>query len=870
MRVYLRSLAVLAGIVACAPESSSQQESHPGPLVAVDSAAMAKLVGWYHLEKLGPAIVTWGAQNVLTLMVVRDTMLWAPMIAVSADSFVVPQPSDRPPSAIRFSRDADGAVTGLRWTSTRGVHLATRASEGEYDPHPVAYKAPDGEHIAATLFVPRGRGPFPGAVIIHGSGTSTRDNSWYMTLADAMASKGIAVLFPDKRGSGASGGNWRTADLSLLAGDAIAGVGVLRKHPLVDSSAVGLVGISQGGHIAPMAAKESPQIAYVVNVSGAAVPFNDQLRHEVTQDVRRSKWPAFMHSAVRAVSLRVIRRREAEWWQRNGSIDPAGHWRELSIPGLIIYGADDESDNVPVARSVARLESLSRSNLTVRVFEESGHALYLKGTTRIRPDVLELLPRWIHEVLSQRSPRLEMIRSYVQAFNSGSPEPLARVLESMYARALLEGFGGARAAAWDRLELRRTYGPVSITHVDSDATPPIVWTKGTVSRGWIGHQLFFAEGSPSKVRRHSIWRARPVAYSRIALSPEQVADSMTGFLDEMSRAGLFSGSVTMSQRGDQVLDASWGLDGQPSARAVSRGTRFHIASVTKLFTVTALLQLAQEGIVSLNHSLGHWIPEYPEPYRSRVQVRHLLTHTSGIELDEIPAYLREIRTARTAGELLQAQIRHIAGHAPRFEPGTEYDYTSEGIDLLAVIIERATGRPWTEVVRARVLDAAGMNRTRFTVPLDSGMWALGRTSVSPDLQTTIPGSLRPALEVLTDVAKPSSGAWSTSEEMHRFMRALLEHRLLNPAWTDSLLTPKLVTGDLPKYGIHSWVGLGGQGEDLWGTRTVGHGGVVPGYSAAIEYLPESGWLLTVVSNTGEATAFLVFQRFLELVAGSLS
>lgn len=71
---------------------------------------------------------------------------------------------------------------------------------------------------------------------------------------------------------------------------------------------------------------------------------------------------------------------------------------------------------------------------------------------------------------------------------------------------------------------------------------------------------------------------------------------------------------------------------------------------------------------------------------------------------------------------------------------------------------------------------------------------------------------------------------------------------------------------MPKYGIRTWIGLGAQGEDLWDNRTVGHGGVVPGYSAAIEYLPATGWLLTVVTNTGEATGFLVFQRFLELVA----
>lgn len=464
--------------------------------------------------------------------------------------------------------------------------------------------------------------------------------------------------------------------------------------------------------------------------------------------------------------------------------------------------------------------------------------------------------------------RVALVRRYLDAFNSGQPAALAAFMDQMYAPAFLAASGGSRSAAWARLELFRTYGPLAVEHVDTLATPPIIWTRGTISRGWVGHQLFLSDDPEAQVTRHSIWRARPVPYPRSSLVPSQVADSMRHYLQQLADAGLFSGSVAVSRRGEPVLDESWGHDGQATPAPITSDTRFHTASVTKLLTVTALLQLAQEGEVMLDDPIGRWLPEYPSPYRSDVRVRHLLTHTSGIELDDDPAYLAAVRRARTADDLLGAQVRHIEGRAPPFSPGSEYDYTSEGIDLLGVIIERATGQPWTQVVRERVLDPAGMRRTRFAVPVDEGSWALGRTSLGPDLQTTVPGSPRPALEVLPVVARPSSGAWSTADDLHRFMRAVIGLHLLDPAWTDSLLTPHRVTGELPEYGIRSWVGLGAQGEDLWGTRTVGHGGVVPGYSAAIEYLPATGWLLTVVSNTGEATGFLVFQRFLELVAHS--
>jgi len=398
----LRSAAVAAA-VACttgAPAQSSSLQA-PGTRAATDSAHLKEIVGWYRFADLGPALVTWGAQQELTLMVVRDTMLWAPMVAAGTDSFAVPQPADRPPSAVRIMREANNRVTGLRWTGYRGVHDALRDSDGQYSAHPVEYDAADGERIAATLFLPRGEGPHPGAVVIHGSGTSTRDNSWYMTLVDALAASGIAVLFPDKRGSGSSGGDWRTADLTVLGRDVIAGVAWLRRHPALDTSAIGLLGISQGGHIAPWVANESPGIAYVVNVSGSAVPLNEQLRHEVTQDLRRSAWPRFLHPLVRSVSLRVIRGRQPEWWERNGHLDPIADWKALQVPGLTLYGADDERDNVPVRRSVERLTALGEPNLTTRVFEGSGHALYSAGTMRIRRDVLVLLPDWIHRAVAR-------------------------------------------------------------------------------------------------------------------------------------------------------------------------------------------------------------------------------------------------------------------------------------------------------------------------------------------------------------------------------------------------------------------------------------------------------------------------------------
>ncbi len=131
--------------------------------------------------------------------------------------------------------------------------------------------------LAGMLFVPEGEGPFPAAVIIHGSGTSHRDSGWYLTLTQYLQQNGVVVLLPDKRGSEQSEGDWRTASFEDLATDSVAAVSFLKNQDAVTISDIGVIGLSQGGHIAPVVADQTRDIAFVVNIVGGSVPMHDLL-----------------------------------------------------------------------------------------------------------------------------------------------------------------------------------------------------------------------------------------------------------------------------------------------------------------------------------------------------------------------------------------------------------------------------------------------------------------------------------------------------------------------------------------------------------------------------------------------------------------
>jgi uncharacterized protein len=143
-----------------------------------------------------------------------------------------------------------------------------------YQVEEVRYPNPEADiQLAGTLTLPEGAGPFPAVALITGSGAQNRDlelmgHRPFLVLADHLTRQGIAVLRSDDRGVGESEGDFGRATSRDFAGDAAAAVAYLRERPDVDPSAVGLVGLSEGGLIAPMVATEWDGVAFIVLLAG--------------------------------------------------------------------------------------------------------------------------------------------------------------------------------------------------------------------------------------------------------------------------------------------------------------------------------------------------------------------------------------------------------------------------------------------------------------------------------------------------------------------------------------------------------------------------------------------------------------------------
>jgi uncharacterized protein len=304
--------------------------------------------------------------------------------------------------------------------------------------------------LAGTLRIPSVKGPRPAIVFIHGSGPQDRD---FGTLAGLFARRGIAVLSYDKRGVGASTGDFRQVPFYALAGDALAGVRFLKTREEIDPDKIGVWGVSQGGWLGPLAASQSADVAFVISVSGPAVSpkeqmlfyrsnqlrdsgMSDQAVEEATQ-LRRHMWDYLStgegRQEVQAEFERAKKKSwfaelasqgfprtmpdaagmsdsELRWYRQEMNYDPVAVLEKVSVPILEIFGEEDEV--VPVEKSVEIMrqafERSGNKDVTFKVFAGADHGITVfspRGDRHLAPGYVDTMIGWLEKRLDLRRAR---------------------------------------------------------------------------------------------------------------------------------------------------------------------------------------------------------------------------------------------------------------------------------------------------------------------------------------------------------------------------------------------------------------------------------------------------------------------------------
>ncbi len=374
--------------------------------------------------------------------------------------------------------------------------------------------------------------------------------------------------------------------------------------------------------------------------------------------------------------------------------------------------------------------------------------------------------------------------------------------------------------------------------------------------------IFTSKNEPGKISDLFLLAARDPArvkaeaWPTAKLQPDRLAAEIAKRVATMSAEDNFSGVVLVAKGDRVILKRAYGLADREWKVPNRTDTRFHIASVGKMFTAATVLKLADERKLSLDDTLAKWVPEYPHPEVTQITLKQLLTHSAGVGDWEG----RDVRSEITGAEAAKSMTAPL-----QFKPGEHFSYSNAGYVLLQAVIEKATDKPFAAALDDLVFKPAGMPNT--------GLWPV--TAIIPNrahgyLHTEDdPLGLGPRYsneQFLGYGANGSGGEYSTVVDLFAFLRALANGTLLGPAMTKEMLTPRIEFAGSPRPSRY------GYGVDLsrCGNHPIfGHegGGANSGVSSLAYHVLDGDWTIVVLSNYDPPAAGDLTFSICEFVAG---
>jgi CubicO group peptidase (beta-lactamase class C family) len=302
------------------------------------------------------------------------------------------------------------------------------------------------------------------------------------------------------------------------------------------------------------------------------------------------------------------------------------------------------------------------------------------------------------------------------------------------------------------------------------------------------------------------------------------------------------GAVLGVLRDGQIeVVASGVLNVETGVRA-TRDSLFQIGSITKVYTATLALQLTDEGLLDLDVPIAAVLPELQlaEPHAgARVTMRHLLTHTSGIEGDHFVDVGR-------GDDVLERYVETCAGLGFSHPIGATWSYCNTGYVIAGRAIERLTGMTWDAALRERLLDPLGLKAT-VTLPEEVLRFraAYGHTVESGEAPKLAAAPLLPRS------TGPAGLIWATAADTLAFARAHMDgSAVLSDASTAMMQAPQVELPDPWTLGRH-W-GIGWILYDWDGRRVYGHDGATLGQAAFLRVVPDAGVAVVLLTNGGNA------------------
>lgn len=322
---------------------------------------------------------------------------------------------------------------------------------------------------------------------------------------------------------------------------------------------------------------------------------------------------------------------------------------------------------------------------------------------------------------------------------------------------------------------------------------------------------------------------------RLPANPELRIDSMLSFYH---RNGQFNGTALIKTAKGVLLSKSYGYADKERLLAADSNTRYRIGSLSKPFTAIVVLQLAQEGKLSLQDTVGKFLPGY---VNGQVTIEQLLSHRSGIpNYTANNEYLPQIMRSTFS---LKELVARFCSDSTEFAPGTQFRYSNSGYVLLALIAETAGGKPFPQLLEERIFIPAGMNDTYAGTDTTAERKATGYLYDGPE----------PAYNAGNTLG--SGSITSTAADLVKWNKALADNLLLPEAQMTELFKPRAEYTDWDAWYGYGWMTDQRLFKVSKTHKIVYHPGTDFGFYTMFARQPDNGNLVILLSNMGDFPRF---------------
>jgi D-alanyl-D-alanine carboxypeptidase len=326
--------------------------------------------------------------------------------------------------------------------------------------------------------------------------------------------------------------------------------------------------------------------------------------------------------------------------------------------------------------------------------------------------------------------------------------------------------------------------------------------------------------------------------------PADVVAEVQAKMDDLTEGELPPGMVVWIDAPDYRFEGASGSANLMDDIPMPAEGAFRIGSITKMFTATVIVQLAEDGVLALDDPLALWLPEVADqlPYGDQITLRHLLTHTSGLfNVVEHEAYWADLFTEMEINEGTGAVTlacvqrdphdtlaRYVYGKDANFEPGASWSYSNTNYTLLGMVIEAAAEVPLAEAYRTRIYEPLGMTSTFLDCYEEPVIDVVhGYTGIGEEMTDIT--------ELHESIGWSAGGLVSTASDLIAFARGLFGGALFDDPET-------LIAMTTPAPGSSYGLGITLQKEYM------GHAGYIAGFRSVLNYAPEFDTVVVMVYN----------------------